>query len=658
MRNLTKVISGITAGGGITALGIGALVASGVLAASAAVVVGDPLAPRAVAAAGLTPFHSCSELRRWYVDAAARDVGPYGWDNGVGGGPIYAMGDSLGGMAERSPALAPASQPDKGVGSSATGTNTQETGVDEPDLAKTDGTVLVRSVGQSVVISDVTGDQPRALASYQLPNGMYDAELLLAGHRVVVTSPVSSGFRGGPVPMDDLRRGPVGAPFLATGARLLTLDIADPTHPREVSDQTFSGTMLSVRQYGDTVRLVTSTDHPRLPLVYSGQQGLDQRGATAKNRAIVRSSPLADWLPTVRDSDQPASAARPLVGCAAVLHPHAGSGSGTLAVVGFDVDAPDARSTVAVTAGGDTVYSSTDALYVATTDTSVGLFRRLGDTITGRETRPGERTEIHQFDLSGHAASYVASGSVRGVVRDRWSMDEYRGHLRVALQTGNLNTFDDGAGRNGSNAILTLVRRGDRLVETGRVGGLGDGEEIQSVRWFDDLAVLVTFRQMDPLYTVDLADPAHPTLMGELKIPGFSGYLHPIGHDRLLGLGTDATRQGRSRGAMVSLFDLSDLRHPTQTGRHTFGPQTYLSAVDDPRGFTWLPDANAGFGQVQDWSHGRAFLAKISAGADGALTVTRQQVPGIGDGTTSRVLPLPDGRMVVVAGATATTMLA
>ncbi|MEP6815122.1 MAG: beta-propeller domain-containing protein, partial [Marmoricola sp.] len=441
------------------------------------------------------------------------------------------------------------------------------------------------------------------------------------------------------------------------GARVLTLDLADPTHPRQVSDKTFSGSAISVRQYGDTVRLVTSTDRPPLHFVYSGLHGLDEHQATAKNRAIVRASSINDWLPTVRDSEAPASAARPLVACGDVLHPQDHSGTGTVSVVGFDVAAPDDRATVAVTAGGDTVYSSTDALYVATTQSPVGLIHPLGLRVPSRLSQPVAHTELHEFRLSGDRASYVASGSVRGVVRDRWSMDEYDGHLRLALQTGSTAVLDDGASRQGSNAILTLAKQGNRLVETGRVDGLGSGEEIKSVRWFDDLAVLVTFRQMDPLYTVDLADPAHPALMGELRIPGFSGYLHPIGHNRLLGLGTDATLQGTSQGAMVSVFDLSDRRHPTQSGRHTFGPETYLSAVDDPRGFTWLPEANVGFGQLQSWSGTGGFqLARISTGAGRSLDVTTENVPGVRAGDSSRVLPLPGGRMLLVVGDTARTM--
>ena len=132
---------------------------------------------------------------------------------------------------------------------------------------------------------------------------------------------------------------------------------------------------------------------------------------------------------------------------------------------------------------------------------------------------------MHAFALDGTATTYVASGTVDGTVADRWSMDEYDGVLRVAVgpssATGNFNS------------ILTLREDGDDLVEIGHVDKLGVDEEIQSMRWYDGLAVMVTFRQIDPLYAIDLTDPEHPRELGDLKIPGFSAYLHPLGTRRL-----------------------------------------------------------------------------------------------------------------------------
>ena len=504
----------------------------------------------------------------------------------------------------------------------------------------------------------MTGDQPRALGSYPLPDSIFDAEVMLVGDRVVVTATGVRTF-GGPVDESwGLRRtGPA-----VSQSRVLVLDVSDPGRPTLVTDRTFSGTVLSARQYGDTIRLVTQTPAPALHFVYPAE-GTDRARALARNRAVVRASTLDDWLPTVGSGSGSGSGSggrERLVGCDEVLHPRHGSGAGTIAVVGFDVDTPDERSSVAVTAGGDTVYSSTERLYVATTEYSPSLLRRPGSGFVGGPAAPVARTDVHEFDLRGLGASYTASGSVRGVLKDRWSLDEHDGHLRLAIGTGSPFATDDGADRSGANAIVTLARDGDRLVESGRVDGLGPGEQIKSVRWFDDLAVVVTFRQMDPLYIVDLSDPEQPRLRGELKIPGFSGYLHPIGHDRLLGVGIDATSQGRARGAQVSVFDVSDLAHPVQVDRYAYGGQSNLAAPDDPRAFTWVPGpdgAGVGWTQVQDYTEGDTFrLSRIAADASGHLSVTTNVRPGVEPWDGGRVLPLPDGRVLLVAGPSATIL--
>ena len=135
-------------------------------------------------------------------------------------------------------------------------------------------------------------------------------------------------------------------------------------------------------------------------------------------------------------------------------------------------------------------------------------------------------------------------------------MDAVGGSLRVAVgpssETGNFNS------------VVTLREDGSDLVEDGRVDDLGVDEQIKSVRWFDDLAIVVTFRQTDPLYAIDLTDPASPRLLGELKIPGFSEYLHPLGEHRLIGMGQDADLDGMTRGAQAALFDVTDLTNPRQ----------------------------------------------------------------------------------------------
>jgi hypothetical protein len=115
--------------------------------------------------------------------------------------------------------------------------------------------------------------------------------------------------------------------------------------------------------------------------------------------------------------------------------------------------------------------------------------------------------------------------------------------------------------------VTVLKVDGDELAEVGVIKGLGVGERIRGVRFIGDVGYVVTYRQTDPLYTVDLSDPAHPKVRGELSVLGYSAYLHPAGDGRLLGLGQDGTKEGASTGLQLSLFDVSNLDAPRRLDR-------------------------------------------------------------------------------------------
>ena len=135
--------------------------------------------------------------------------------------------------------------------------------------------------------------------------------------------------------------------------------------------------------------------------------------------------------------------------------------------------------------------------------------------------------------------------------------------------------------------VVRLAERDGALVETGRVAGLGKGEQIRAVRYFGDIAAVVTFRQTDPLYLLDLS--GQPRVVGELKVPGFSTYLHPLGNGLLMGLGQDATSTGQVSGMQVSVFDVSDLSHPVLRDRLRLGYGWSSPALDDSRAFGYDP---------------------------------------------------------------------
>jgi uncharacterized secreted protein with C-terminal beta-propeller domain len=624
----------------LTSLVAAGALAGGVVVTSAALVATDPGAPPAAAGA-LQHFDSCAALRQWYVDHTVHRVTAWGWSGTPLAHPLalHAQATPLAATTTGS-----STGPDPAVASSQTGTNDQEAGVDEPDVAKTDGHVVVRVDRGRLVTTDASGSTPRQLSSFRLPAGAGTDLLLVDGHAIVsgaspVMVPLAVAPAPRPVPIPSPQPEPRIMPLPTTGSTLVVdVDLTDPAHPRLVSDRTFGGQLVTMRQYGDAVRVVTDAGLPDLDFtVPRDSSARAQNRSLAHNRQVVLHSTIGDWLPSVTEH----GAERPLVDCSEVLHPQGYAGTGTLTVTGWDVTDPGVTSSVAVTTDGDLVYSSTDRLYVATSQYRKAIRRPVGHDVPMGVMQPVRpTTEVHEFRLAGIGASYTASGSVAGSVRDRWSFDEHDGDLRVAV------TRQARDGRT-DNGIVVLRDRDGRLVQVGAVHGLGRDEQIQSVRWFDDLAVLVTYRQLDPLFTVDLSDPAHPRVAGELEIPGFSGYLHPIGDHLLLGLGVDATRQGEPLGAQAAAFDIGDLAHPRQVDKVTFGSGSNLLAVSDPHAFTWLPGERTAFTALTEpaapfpWE--RAVSLHVSA--DGHLTVENRGAAGT---TTFRALPLPDGRAALV----------
>ena len=194
-------------------------------------------------------------------------------------------------------------------------------------------------------------------------------------------------------------------------------------------------------------------------------------------------------------------------------------------------------------------------------------------------------------------------GSVPGVTLNQFSLDESDdGLLRVAT-TG-------GFGDNASSGIYTLVASMGNLQTIGSVTGLARGERIYSVRFIGDRGYVSTFRQVDPLFVIDLADPAKPRVVGQLKVPGFSSYLQPLDATHLLGVGRDVDpATGRVLGLQLSIFDVANPAKPARTATYTFagdGWQSWSAALWDHHALSWFADQGILALPVQqgDWWQG------------------------------------------------------
>jgi hypothetical protein len=241
-----------------------------------------------------------------------------------------------------------------------------------------------------------------------------------------------------------------------------------------------------------------------------------------------------------------------------------------------------------------TVYGSAKSLYVAT--------QRWVDPNTAPDRLPSTTmTALHRFDASAAGRTdYRASGAVSGYLLNQFSLSEHRGVLRVATTEEPLWASGQRA-RESESFVTVLDQFGERLEPVGRVGGLGRGERIYSVRFLDDVGYVVTFRQVDPLYTLDLERPTAPRVAGEVKLLGYSAYLHPVGADRLLGVGQDASEQGRVQGAQAVLFDVSQPRAPTVLGRLALGGSSSSAVEYDHRAFLLWPPSGLAVLPVQSY---------------------------------------------------------
>jgi uncharacterized secreted protein with C-terminal beta-propeller domain len=183
-----------------------------------------------------------------------------------------------------------------------------------------------------------------------------------------------------------------------------------------------------------------------------------------------------------------------------------------------------------------------------------------------------QESVIHRIALDGTSITHEASGSVPGSINNQFSMSEQGAYFRVATTKSPAWFARDILDEESTNHLFVLNTA--TLKQVGAVNNLAEGERIYSARFMQDRAYLVTFRQVDPLFVIDLKNPRNPTVLGELKIPGFSTYLHPYGDNQVIGIGRDATETGFRQGLKVSLFDVSDVRNPKETDSLVFDRNT------------------------------------------------------------------------------------
>ncbi len=571
---------------------------------------GEDDEPR-VAEYALSPAGSCDDVRDYMAESLTESAleslysGYYYDDMGMNGAetadmdaaPAEDASDGGGGRSDDASASP----------SEFTDTNVQEEGVDEPDIVKTDGNYIYAIAGGSLqIVKSWPADEMELVGQYEFPQGVRPTSLFLKGDEVVVFSRMNNRSYYAPTPDGGTEETESVAQFRGTRATLI--DVSDRSAPQAYRKLELEGDYVNGRMVDGKVFLVSNSRLRDLnlwqfmdeeefealpePDYESTEEELEEMREEARPMLydIVRSAldeiPSGDWLPRQRivDGDGNEELLTALHKCEGLYLPGVSAELGILNISSFDFAEDATLETSGLIARGWEVYSSKQNLYV--TMSSRSWWGWWGSD------RDNE-SHIHKFSLENDGQpAYLASGRVDGWILNQFSMSEYKGHLRVGTTDNQWETspWAEDAEDSGGNHLIILKREDGELVETGSIRNLAPTEQIYSARFMGDRGYMVTFFMVDPLYTFDLSDPTDPKVLGELKIDGYSSYMHPLDEDHLLAIGLDGDENGMMSGVHLQVFDVTDMTDPQRIHHHVISTGSWSShseAMRNHHAFTY-----------------------------------------------------------------------
>lgn len=492
----------------------------------------------------LSTFDSCVDLKDYFVENTQVDY------YGVMYKSADVVSDGDTGAAE---APAAAESAGEGLGSGSDNyseTNVQVEGVDEADIVKTDGEYIYVLKGDLLkIVKASSPEELEVIATLEFADKqLYPEQLYVDGNKlVVIQTAYAYDYLISPL---ELESGVVPASY-GDMTQVSIYDISDPSDPKVLREVSVEGSHQSSRKVDGTVYLVTNE--------YTYYYGVDDEPVP---------------LPLVGDSKSGKVA--PAVGCSDVWYVPGSTGTGYSTVSAISVDNPSAKVDIEVIVGSNgEIYASRDNLYLA----EYGY-----DWWWGGASESDETTVIHKFALNGNSVEYKGKGEVPGTILNQFSMDEYNGNFRVATTTGDI--WDS---KTPSKNNVYILDADLKLV--GQIEGIAPGEKIYSTRFMGKRLYMVTFKKVDPFFVIDVADPKAPKILGKLKIPGYSDYLHPFDENHIIGFGKDALDASELevsdrdldfawyQGMKIAMFDVTDVANPVEMDKVIIGDRGTDSAL-------------------------------------------------------------------------------
>jgi uncharacterized secreted protein with C-terminal beta-propeller domain len=509
----------------------------------------------------LGSFKNCEEIAKAYANGRSKASYPGGLMDNISLSPTTGLGSLA------SPSESETSSPEYSE------TNVQVEGVDESDIVKTDGEYIYSVVidsrsydasGQDKVI--ITKAYPKEdskkVSEIVFTEEEYPHELYVKDDRLTIIGERYENSR------KTLFETGYGYPNNYVFAKIYnTSDKEKPELERTVE---YEGSYSTSRMIDNNIHLVVTSS--------SYYYGVDENEDSGE-----------DIIPLFRDfnSSEEDVQPEPACDCLAVKAVNPEFFSSMLSIVSFDVSNENQNVSKEVIAGySENVYASKEAIYIASTNYNDGDWIGYGSE--------NEETQIFKFELDGAKANYTSSGKVDGTVLNQFSMDEHNGYFRVATTEGHVSREGDSTSKNN---VFVLD---SELKTVGSVKDLAKGERIYSARFMGDKAYLVTFKKVDPFFTLDMADPKNPKVLGALKIPGYSDYLHPYDENHIIGIGKNTTEEDTEdgdfawyQGIKIAIFDVTDFANPKELHKVIIGDRgTDSYALDDHKAFLFDKDKN------------------------------------------------------------------
>jgi uncharacterized secreted protein with C-terminal beta-propeller domain len=455
-------------------------------------------------------------------------------------------------------------------------TNIQVTGVDEPDIVKTDGTYLYVVANQTVFIIKAYPIMESTILSRITITNVTISNIFIYGDRLVIFGDYGN-FYAYPLLGGDTKVAVDSLNIWQGGVSKTVIDIydiSDRSNPVLTKDVRIDGAYLDARLIDEYVYVV-ATEY-----TYDIYHALDDKNYTLnvpeisideKNTTIPPTDIYYVDVPELSDT---------------MTH-----------VISINLNTNTIDEKSFMLGSSQTMYVSLNNIFLASAHNPyypILYTARNGSSSASEQ----ETTILHKISINTGNISYIAQGEVPGYILNQFSMDEHNGFFRIATTSGN----NWGEGSKTSNNIYILD---GTLKQISKLENIAPGESIYAARFLGDRAYLVTFVQVDPLFTVDLSDPYNPRILGELKIPGYSEYLQPYDETHIIGIGKEvdpsidaekvhtpgAVYYTAILGLKLALFDVSDIEHPVEEAKVVIGNRgTDSPALYDHKAFLFDKD--------------------------------------------------------------------